>query len=97
MTLKTRPWKPCAYVKTPDDAIAYIEAALEEAGTEGIKAALRVIAESDGMSALTRKTVLNREGLYRAMSEEGDPKLAKLNAILDALCLRLNVTQKSAA
>ncbi len=97
MTLQTFPWKPGEYVKTPDDAIAYIEAALEEVGPEGIKAALRVIADSEGMSALARKTGLNRQGLYRALSEEGDPKLSTLNAILDALGLRLTVTQKSAA
>jgi probable addiction module antidote protein len=49
------------------------------------------------MSALARKAGLNRQGLYRALSDEGDPKLSTLNAILDALGLRLSVTLKSAA
>ncbi|MEX1250524.1 MAG: addiction module antidote protein [Hyphomonas sp.] len=97
MTLKTFPWSPGEYIKTPDDAIAYIEAALEEVGPEGIKAALRGVADSEGMSALARKTGLNRQGLYRALSDEGDPRLSTLNAILDALGLRLSVTRKSAA
>lgn len=97
MTLKTSPWKPGEYIKSPDDAIAYIEASLEEVGPEGIKAALRAISDSEGMSALARKTGLNRQGLYRALSEEGDPKLSTLIAILDALGLRLSVARKSAA
>lgn len=37
MTLKTSPWKPGEYSRTPGDAIACIEAALEEVGPEGIK------------------------------------------------------------
>jgi len=97
MRAEPLPWRPGANTKTPDDAIAYIEAALEEVGPEGIKAALRAISDSEGMSALARKTGLNRQGLYRALSEEGDPKLSTLNAILDALGLRLSVTRKSVA
>jgi len=97
MALQTSPWKPGDYIKTPDDAIACIQAALEEVGPECVKAALRAIADSEGVSALARKTGLNRQGLYRALSEEGDPKLSTLNAILDALGLRLSVIQKSVA
>jgi probable addiction module antidote protein len=97
MSVEPLPWKPGDYIKTPDDAIAYIEAALEEVGPEGIKAALRVISDSEGMSALARRTGLNRQGLYRALSDGGDPKLSTLNAILDALGLRLSVTRKSVA
>ena len=46
MTLKTSPWKPGEYSRTPGDAIACIEAALEDVGPEGIKAALRALQDS---------------------------------------------------
>lgn len=55
MRAEPLPWKPGDYIQTPDDAIASIEAALEEVWPEGIKTALRAVSDSEGLSALARK------------------------------------------
>lgn len=55
--------------------------------------ALRNVAESaGGMTWLARQTGLCRESLYRVLSENGNPRLSSLDAILRALGLRLTIT-----
>jgi len=44
-----------------------------------------------GMGALAEKTGLSRETLYRTLSENGNPRLDTLGAILAAFGLRLSV------
>ena len=43
------------------------------------------------MSALARNTGLNRGNLYEALSEDGNPTLATLLKITNALGLRLSI------
>jgi len=93
---KTRPFQFGETVKTVEDARTYIDAALEEVGPEHLKTVLRAIAESEGMTALAERSGITRAGLYRALSDEGDPKFSTLTAILDALGLRLTVVPKEA-
>lgn len=97
MAAKTKPYVFGAFVRTPDEVRAYIDAALEEVGPDHLKAALRAIADSEGMTALAQRAGITRAGLYRALSDEGDPKFSTLTAILDALGLRLTVVPKEAA
>jgi probable addiction module antidote protein len=50
-----------------------------------------------GMQALAEKTSLNPTQLYRTLSEEGNPALSSLMAILKAMGLRLAVERVRAA
>ena len=43
------------------------------------------------MTQIARKTGLNRENLYRLVSEKGNPELASLDKLLKSLGLRLTV------
>ena len=52
---------------------------------------------SKGMSEIARKTGLGRQALYNALSENGNPTLETLMAVLDALGLELSVQPKKAA
>jgi probable addiction module antidote protein len=56
--------------------------------------ALRDVAEARGISVLAGQAQLNRENLYRMLSESGNPQLGSLTAVLDALDLRLAVAVK---
>jgi probable addiction module antidote protein len=40
-----------------------------------------------GMAHLSRETGLTRESLYKALSEDGNPRLSSLDAILRAMGL----------
>ena len=50
-----------------------------------------------GFSKLSRKTRLNRENLYRMLSEKGNPELRSMGARLDALGLKRTVDVKKAS
>ena len=88
------PFVPGLSIKTASDAKAYIQGALEEVGPENLLIILRAVGTSKGMTALAREAGLTKAGLYRALSEDGDPKLSTLSAILTALGLQLSITEK---
>ncbi len=75
----------------PAEAAAYLNAALEDGSQEIFLMALRDIAEAKGMTKLSKKTKLNRESLYRMLSDKGNPQLSSLTTLLDSVGLRLAV------
>ena len=75
----------------PDEAAAYLTAALEENDQEVFLLALRDIAEARGFSRIAQDSQLNRENLYRMLSTTGNPQLSSLNALLRSVGLRLTV------
>ena len=81
-------------LQDPREAAAYLTAALEESDSAVFLLALRDVADARGMSMLAAKAQLNRENLYRMLSESGNPQLESLAALLDALDLRLAVAVK---
>lgn len=80
-----------AALTNPEEAAAYLNAALEENDQAVFLLALRDIAEARGFSQMAQKTMLNRENLYRMLSATGNPQLVNLNAVLHSLGLRLAV------
>ena len=75
----------------PAEAAAYLNAALEDGSQKIFLMALRDIAEAKGMTKLSKKTKLNRESLYRMLSDKGNPQLSSLTTLLDSAGLRLAV------
>lgn len=80
-------------LQDPQEAQAYLNAALEDGNSEVFLLALRDVAEArlGGVRQLANQTQLNRENLYRMLSEKGNPELSSLNAILTTLGFRLAV------
>lgn len=97
MGLKTTRFDPADYIETADDVRFYLEAAMEGNDPKHIASALGDVARSKGMSEIARKTGLGRQALYNALSENGNPTLETLMAVLDALGLELSVQPKKAA
>ncbi len=79
-------------LRNPREAEDYLNAALEEDDPELFLLALRNVAEAQGgVAQLADKTKLNRESLYKMLSERGNHELKSLNALLHALGFRLAV------
>lgn len=74
---------------------ASLEAIDEPGGKEALLAALRQVAEAQGMATVAERAGIQREGLYRALSPKGNPTLKTLLAILGAAGLRLSVTRRN--
>ena len=81
------------YIKSEEDVRGLLKAAMDEDPGDGavIRAALRHVAQTQNMSALARDTGLNRGNLYEALSEDGNPTLATLLKVTNALGLRLRL------
>ena len=81
-----------ASLKNPEEAAAYLNAAIEEGDRAAFLLALRNVAEAcGGMTALAEKAQLSRESLYRTLSNRGNPEIKSLTAILHAMGLKLAV------
>lgn len=85
------------YLKSEADMVAYLEACMEEAGDDPtvIAAALGDVARAHGMTELAKKTGLTREGLYKALTKEGNPSLGTVLKVVHALGMKL--TPRAAA
>jgi probable addiction module antidote protein len=81
-------------LQNPQEAAEYLTAALEDGDSAVFLLALRNVADAQGMKTVAHKAQLNRENLYRMLSEQGNPQLDSLTALLDALNLRLAITVK---
>jgi probable addiction module antidote protein len=96
MPLKTTPWDSADYLRTVEERASYLAAALEEAPGDAafITNALGTVARSRNMSQLARDTGLTREGLYKALSPEGNPSFSTVLKVMHALGVQLTVSAK---
>jgi probable addiction module antidote protein len=80
-------WDAADYLKSEADMVAYLQACLEEAPEDAVllAAALGDVARARGMVQLARDTGLTREGLYKALSKEGNPSLDTVLKVIHAL------------
>ncbi len=86
-------WDVTDHLHTEEDARLYLEAAFEEDLGDGrlIRAALRDIARAGDMSQLAREVGMTREGLYKTLSENGNPNFNTMMKIIRALGMRLQI------
>ena len=77
----------------PSFADEYLAAALDEAhlpgGHAALLAALRHVAEAQGMTAVAERAGIPRESMYRVLSSNGNPTIKTLLAVLHATGLKL--------
>lgn len=96
--LKLSKWDVVDHLQTEEDMALYLDACVEEDPGDGslIRAALGDIARARGMSQLARDTGLAREGLYKALSPEGNPEFSTIMKVIKALGLKLHASAASA-
>ena len=87
-------WDVTEHLRTREDARLYLEACAEEDPGDGslIRAALNDIARAGNMSRLARDVGMSREGLYKALSEDGNPSFATVMRIARALGMQVRIT-----
>ena len=86
-------WDPVDSLKTEEDIAFYFQACMDDDPGDGslVRAALGDIAKARGMTQLARDTGLAREGLYKALSPDGNPEFATVMKVIKALGLKLGV------
>ena len=90
MKAKTTRFDAADYLDTGERQSAYITAALETGDADFVRDALGIIAKARGMGEIAKSAGLNRESLYRALGEAGNPEFATVMRIVHALGLTLS-------
>jgi probable addiction module antidote protein len=85
-------------LKDPEYAAAYLAQALESEDQATFLLALRDVVEAGGgVRAVARQADIQRESLYKVLSNRGNPRLATLQGILKSVGLRIAVTPETKA
>jgi len=94
MAEKFSRWDVVDYLNTEEDMALYLDACLEDDPGDGslIRIALGDIARARGMTQLAHDTGLTREGLYKALSTEGNPAFSTIFKVIRALGVKLHAT-----
>jgi probable addiction module antidote protein len=92
MALKTLPFDVSELIGTPEAQSEFISAAFETGDRAYIGRAIGEVARARGMTAIAKDAGLSREALYRALSEDGDPRLSTLLGVMRALGLHLSTS-----
>ncbi len=77
----------------PEELDDYLTEIFDEYANDGDSAALlaslRVIAKVKGITTIAKETGMTRQGLQKALSSKGNPRLDNVNSIMHALGYRL--------
>ena len=81
------------FQKHPEEIGSYLEAIFDEFAADGntaaLLASLRVIAKVKGVSLIAEEIGMTRQGLQKALSDKGNPRLESINSIMKAMGYRL--------
>ena len=83
-------------LKNPEDAKAYLNAALADEDERIFLIALRDVWEAQGgdIAALAEETELNKQNLYRMLSKRGNPRFTSLKTVIDAIGFEIDLKLK---
>lgn len=98
MPKRTRDYHPWLLAKlaNPQTAADYLNEAMSDSPAMFLKA-LRNIAQARRISSVARQAGVQRESLYRTLSNRGNPRLNTLNAVLRVLGLRIAIQAEDAS
>lgn len=80
---------PAEYITSDEAAAAYVTQALETNDAAIFAAAVGDIARARGMTEIANKSGLAREGLYKALRPNSQPRMETMTRVLGALGIRL--------
>lgn len=79
-------------LRDPQFAQEYLEEILLDGSLDALLLAIRCVARANGgMQKVAQKAKLGRESMYKALSKNGNPQFATLQAILRSVGLRFSV------
>ena len=90
---KYRRFDVADYLVDLDDVAGYLELAIAESVEDpsAVPRALGAIARTQNMSELARRVGMSRDGLYKALSADGNPTWSTILKVTNALGLRFEL------
>ena len=90
-------WDPAEIIESKEDVLAFLKGALEDNDPEFLLETIGHIARSKGMAQLARELNMDRAGLYKSFSPDGNPYFLTVVKVLDKLGLRIKLESKESA
>jgi probable addiction module antidote protein len=91
MAAATTLWDVTEYLDSDERIAGYLDAVFEDGDPALIKAAIADVARAKGMTEVAAKSGISRAGLYKALSENGNPSFDTMAAIMKAIGVRIAV------
>ena len=85
------------YLKTDEDIAAYLDASAEEGDPAAMAVALGTVARARNVSQLARDVGMTREGIYKALSPDGNPGFATVVKVARAMGFDVAFKPRTAA
>ena len=87
-------WDVTEYLQSVEEVRLFLEECAREDPGDGslIRAALNDVARAGNVSKLARDAGMSREGLYKALSKDGNPTFATVMRITRALGMHVRIT-----
>jgi probable addiction module antidote protein len=82
-------WDTAKHLRNEEEIADYLDVAFADGDPKLIARALGNAARARGMLITAKKTKLDRAGLYRSLSKDGDPRLSTLSKVVHSLGYRL--------
>lgn len=89
MAIKLKEYDIAEHLNSEEEIQLYLNEILEEGDPALILSALGDIAKARNMSQLAKEVGMSREGLYKALSGQGNPTFTTIIKIVNSLGLKL--------
>ena len=87
-----KPFDAADYLDSDEMIVEYLCAALEDENPDVFLAAVSDVARARGMTAISNRTGLGRESLYKALQPSSHPRLETIMRVAQALGVRLHAS-----
>ena len=99
--MPSKPYTPMllSRLRDPDYAMNYLTEVLQHETQEAFLIALRHVIEAreESVADLAEEIGVTRQGLYKMLSDDGNPRLSTLSQLLKALGMTIKISGDSAA
>lgn len=91
MPLNVKRFDISEHLETDEDIRGFLREVASEGDASDLIHALNIAARAKGMSEVARLAGVSRTGLYKSLSEDGNPKFETISKIVSALGCKLTV------
>jgi len=92
MAIKLKKWDVTEHMDNEEFISEYLKAAFESGDISEITRALADVVRARNMTDLAAKMGISRQGLYKTLSENGNPEFATIQKLITALGLQMSIT-----
>jgi probable addiction module antidote protein len=86
---KLKKFDAAEHLGTAEARADYLSIVLADGDPDEVRDALNLVARAQGMADIAKTAGISREGLYKALGENGNPEFATVLRVIRAMGMRL--------